>query len=93
MRVVKHWVGVPGSATIFVDQNGTAPYDASTVATASGVSASFDYPVSTPVRVGEMTVPTGYTATIDCGQGTQAYNGGAFPVTSPAPMGTLSPAP
>ena len=75
VRVVKNWVGAPASATIFVDQNGTAPYDASTVATASGASASFDYPVSTSVRVGETTVPTGYSATIDCGQGTQAYTG------------------
>ncbi len=89
VRVVKQWVGDPSSATIFVDATGAAPYDASTVATASGASASFDYPVSTAVRVGETAVPAGYRATIQCeGQGPpQAYNGGPFPVTSPAEDG------
>ena len=83
MQVVKDWAGAPSTATIFVDANGAAPYDASTVATASGQSASFTYPVSTPVTVGETVVPTGYTATIDCGGGPQTYAGGPFPVTSP----------
>ena len=85
--VVKRWVGAPASATIFVDQDGVAPFDASTVATADGDSASFDYSVSTPVNVGEMAVPTGYTATIDCGEGPQPYTGGPFPVTAPADEG------
>ena len=84
VQVVKQWIGTPASTTIFVDQEGAAPYDASTVATASGDSASFDYPVSTPVTVGETTVPAGYAATIDCGEGPQAYTGGPFSVTSPA---------
>ena len=87
VRVVKQWIGTPSSAAIFVDRNGDAPYDASTVATTSGVSTSFDYPVSTPVFLGEVTVPTGYTATIDCGSGPQAYAGGAFAVTAPATDG------
>ena len=84
VQVVKQWAGAPASATIFVDANGTAPYDASTVAIVNGDSASFDYPVSTPVTVGETVVPTGYTATMDCGGGPQVYLGGPFPVTSPA---------
>ncbi len=84
VQVVKQWIGTPASTTIFVDQDGAAPYDASTVATASGDSASFTYPVSTPVTVGETPVPAGYAATIDCGQGPQPYTGGPFPVTSPA---------
>jgi uncharacterized repeat protein (TIGR01451 family) len=87
VRVVKQWVGTPSSATIFVDQDGVAPFDASTVATANGDTASFDYPVSTPVTVGEVAVPGGFTATIDCGQGPQAYAGGPFPVTAPAAYG------
>ncbi len=83
VRVVKHWVGAPASATIFVDRTGAAPFDASTVATADGDNASFDYPLSTPVTVGEVAVPVGYAATIDCGAGPQPYTGGPFPVTSP----------
>ena len=66
VRVVKQWVGDPGSTTIFVDATGAAPYDASTVATTSGASASFAYPVSTAARVGETAVPAGYRATIQC---------------------------
>ena len=65
---MKLWSGAPASATIFVDQNGVAPYDASTIATADGHNTSFTYPVSTPVTVGEVTVPAGYTATIACGR-------------------------
>ena len=86
VRVVKQWVGAPSSATIFVDRDGAAPYDASTTATANGDTTSFVYPVSTPVTVGETTVPVGYQATISCGelQGRQHYTGGPFPVTSPA---------
>ena len=85
MRVVKEWAGADSSAaTLFVDTNGMAPYDASTVATASGQGTSFEYPVSTPVAVGETAVPAGFTAAIDCGGGPQAYAGGPFPVTSPA---------
>ena len=90
VRVVKQWVGAAGSATIFVDANGTAPYDASTVATVSGANTSFDYPVSTPVTVGEVAVPAGYSATIDCGQGRQPYGGGPFPVTAPSAGATLT---
>jgi uncharacterized repeat protein (TIGR01451 family) len=83
VQVVKEWVGNPASAEIFVDADGTAPYDASTVATTSGANTSFTYPVSTPVTVGETAVPAGYEATIDCGDGPVAYSGGPFPVTSP----------
>ncbi len=36
IRVIKNWSGTPTSATIFVDQDGVAPFDASTVATADG---------------------------------------------------------
>ena len=78
VQVIKQWDGDPASATIFVDADGSSPYDASRVATADGHSTSFTYPVSTSVRVGETAVPTGYTATIDCGQGPQAYSGGPF---------------
>ena len=86
VRVVKQWIGAPASAEIFVDATGAAPYDASTTATTSGASTFFVYPVSSQVTVGETTVPAGYQATISCGelQGRQAYNGGPFPVTSPA---------
>ena len=84
---MKQWVGAPSSATIFVDQNGVVPFDASTVATANGDNTAFDYPVSTPVTVGEVAVPTGYAATIDCGQGLQPYTGGPFPVIAPATDG------
>ena len=88
VQVIKTFVGDPSSTTIFVDQNGTAPYDASTVAAASGASASFTYPLSTPVTVGEEPVPAGYTATVACGSTPPvAYTGGAFPVTSPATDG------
>ena len=69
VRVVKNWVGTPSSATIFVDATGAAPFDASTVATATGDSAVATYPLSTPVTVGETVVPTGYAATIRCGEG------------------------
>ena len=86
VRVVKEWVGAPSTTTIFVDATGAAPFDASTVATASGASASFTYPISTPVTVGEVApVPAGYAATIQCGTGAPvAYTGGPFAVTSPA---------
>ena len=63
-------------------------FDASTVATTNGANTSFNYPVSTPVNVGEVALPSGYTATIGCGQDAQQpYNGGPFPVTSPATGG------
>ncbi len=87
MRVVKVWEGAPSSATIFVDRDGVGPpFDASTVATATGANASFEYPVGTPVTVGEVAVPAGYSATIHCGptrEAPQPYAGGPFPVTSP----------
>jgi len=84
VRVVKQWVGAPASATVFVDADGAAPYDASTVATASGDGASFAYPLSAPTTVGETSVPAGYRASIACGQGAPApYSGGPFPVTAP----------
>jgi uncharacterized repeat protein (TIGR01451 family) len=82
VQVVKTWVGPPSTTTIFVDANGQAPFDASVVANTSGATASFSYPLSTSVKVGETTVPTGYTATIDCGQGTQPYSA---PITVDAP--------
>ncbi len=87
VRVVKEWVGAPSTTTIFVDATGAAPFDASTIADSSGDSASFTYPISTPVTVGEVVpVPAGYAATIQCGTGGTpvAYTGGPFPVTSPA---------
>ena len=88
VRVVKSWLGVPASATIFVDADGAAPYDASAVSTTTGTSASFTYPVSTPVTLGEAAVPAGYSATIACGEGApQPYTGGPFPVTSPSADG------
>jgi uncharacterized repeat protein (TIGR01451 family) len=82
VQVVKTWVGAPSPTTIFVDANGQAPYDASVVADTNGATTSFTYPVSTSVTVGETTVPTGYTATIDCGQGAQTYSA---PITVNAP--------
>ena len=90
VRVVKQWVGPASSATIFVDQNGTAPFDASRVATANGDSVSFDYPLSTGAFVGETAVPTNYTATIQCGTAAPApYTGGPFAVTAPATAGAV----
>ena len=59
VQVIKNYVGAPSSTTIFVDQNGTAPFDASTTATASGASASFSYPLSTSVNVGDNPCPSG----------------------------------
>src|SRR5215204_2209040 len=92
VRVVKSWVGAPSAATIFVDADGAAPYDASAVSTTTGTSASFTYPVSTPVTVGEIAVPAGYSATIACGEeAPQPYTGGPFGVTSPsADSGSLT---
>ena len=75
-------MGTPSTTTIFVDANGQAPYDASVVANTNGATTSFTYPVSTSVIVGETTVPTGFTATIDCGQGAQPYSA---PITVNAP--------
>src|SRR4029077_8896235 len=91
VRVVKQWVGATSEAEIFVDANGTAPYDASTVATANGASTFFRYPISTPVTVGETALPQGYAATIQCGpaQARQAYDGGPFPVAAPAVHGAV----
>src|SRR5215208_1969523 len=88
VRVVKGWLGVSGSATIFVDGDGAVPYDASAVSSTTGTTASFTYPVSTPVMLGETAVPAGYAATIACGEGgPQPYSGGPFPVTSPSADG------
>ena len=39
VQVVKNFVGDPSPTTIFVDQNGAAPFDASTSAAASGATA------------------------------------------------------
>ena len=89
VRVVKKWKGAPAATTIFVDQTGVAPFDASVVNPADGASASFDYPVATGAFVGETAVPAGYSATIDCGAGPQAYTGGPFAVTSPAQDGGI----
>ena len=33
VRIVKQWDGAPATTTIFVDQNGRRPFEASTVAT------------------------------------------------------------
>jgi uncharacterized repeat protein (TIGR01451 family) len=86
VQVVKTWVGAPSTTTIFVDADGRAPYDASVVADTNGATTSFTYPVSTSVTVGEVTVPSGYTATIDCGQGAQRYSQ-RITVTAPATAG------
>jgi uncharacterized repeat protein (TIGR01451 family) len=86
VQVVKTWVGAPSTTTIFVDADGQAPYDASVVADTNGAMTSFKYPVSTSVTVGEVTVPSGYTATIDCGQGAQTYSE-PITVTAPATAG------
>jgi uncharacterized repeat protein (TIGR01451 family) len=86
VQVVKTWVGTPSTTTIFVDANGQAPFDASVVADTNGATTSFTYPVSTSVTVGETTVPTGYTATIDCGQGAQTYSA-PIRVNAPATAG------
>ena len=89
VQVVKNWVGTPSTTTIFVDADGQAPYDASVVADTNGASASHAFPVGTSVTVGETTVPSGYTATIDCGQGAQTYTA-PIRVSAPAtPGGTL----
>ena len=92
VRVEKQWDGAPSSTTIFVDQNGVAPFDASTVATADGHNTSFDYLPGTAVFVGETTpVPAGYAATIQCGTALpQPYSGGPFAVTAPGPGATLT---
>src|SRR5262245_6882038 len=82
VQVVKTWVGTPSTTTIFVDANGQAPFDASVVADTNGATTSFAYPLSTSVVVGETSLPTGYTATIDCGQGAQPYSA---PITVNAP--------
>jgi uncharacterized repeat protein (TIGR01451 family) len=89
VRIVKQFVGTPSSTTIFVDSTGTAPFDASTVATASGASAEFSYPVGSAATVGETSVPAGYTATINCGQGAQPYTGGPFAVNAPVAAGQV----
>src|SRR5215213_7042776 len=79
VRVVKNWAGAPATATIFVDADGAAPFDAQTAASADGDTASFEYPLSTPVKIGELAVPLGYAATIQCGGGpAQPYSGGPF---------------
>jgi uncharacterized repeat protein (TIGR01451 family) len=83
IRVVKMWVGTRGTTTIFVDRNGSAPYDASTVADSNGDRASFAVPVSSRATVGEQSVPPGYAATINCGAGPRAYRGGPFKVDAP----------
>jgi uncharacterized repeat protein (TIGR01451 family) len=82
VQVVKNWVGTPSTTTIFVDADGQTPYDASVVADTNGASTSFAYPVYTSVKVGETGVPSGFTATIDCGQGAQPYSA---PITANAP--------
>jgi uncharacterized repeat protein (TIGR01451 family) len=82
VQVVKTWVGTPSTTTIFVDADGQAPYDASVVADTNGASTSFAYPVGTSVTVGETGIPSGFTATIDCGQGAQTYTA---PITVNAP--------
>ena len=87
---MKQWVGAPASTTIFVDEDGAAPFDAR-IATADGDNASFDYLAGTPVFVGE---------TCRCRPGTPprssaapragALHGGPFAVTAPGPGTTLT---
>ena len=44
VRVVKNWVGLRSTATLFVDADGVAPYDASTTAPGDGDSVSNHVP-------------------------------------------------
>ena len=94
VRLLKEWGGRSRSTTIFVDDAGRAPYDVSSVATADGQSVSFDYPPSTQVTIGEIAVPPGYVAVINCGTGPRdlrLYRGGPFTVTTPStPGGVLT---
>ncbi|HEY6416902.1 MAG TPA: putative Ig domain-containing protein, partial [Acidimicrobiales bacterium] len=87
VRVMKRWVGTPSTTTIFVDQDGRAPFDAAVRADSEGDATHFAYPLSTRVTVGEVQVPPRYTATINCGGGRQPYTGGPFSVESPAVAG------
>ena len=94
VRVIKNWSGRADSATIFVDKLGQAPLDTFTDATTDGVSVSHDYPPSAQVTLGEIAIPTGYVAFINCGNGPQdlrRYTGGPLSVTSPStPGGVLT---
>ncbi len=86
VRVIKNWVGRSTSTTIFVDRAGQEPFDVSTVAQADGESVSFDYRPSTPVTLGEVRVPAGYRAFINCGRGPsdlRFYSGGPYSVAAP----------
>ncbi len=91
VRVVKQWDGAPASTTIFVDQNGVAPFDASTVATADGTTPRSTTSPGTAVFVGE-TPGAGRV----CGhdpvrhRAPQPYTGGPFAVTAPGPGATLT---
>ena len=94
VRLLKNWGGRSSTATIFVDAEGQDPFDVSTLAFADGQSVSFDYPLSTPVTVGEVERPSGFRAFINCGTGPQdlrRYAGGPHSVVSPAvPNGVLT---
>ena len=55
-------------------------------------SVSFDYPPSTQATIGELVVPSGYLAVINCGTGPRdlrRYAGGPFTVTTPATPGDV----
>lgn len=89
VKVVTRWEGKPGTATVFVDRDGKAPYDASARANAKGGVATASFPLSTSVTVGETRVPSGYRAVINCGAGWRTYRGGPFRVVAPADSGTV----
>jgi uncharacterized repeat protein (TIGR01451 family) len=82
-------VRASSSTTIFVDRNGRAPFDASTRTSSSGERVSFTLPLATRVMIGEVALPRGFVASIDCGAGPRAYAGGPFRVTSPARRGAI----
>ncbi len=94
VRIFKEWAGTSRSTTIFVDSSGQAPFDSASVVTADGQSVSFDFPPSTQATIGELPVPPGYLAVINCGTGPRdlrLYRGGPFTVTTPStPGGVLS---
>ena len=92
MRVEKQWDGAPASTTIFVDQDGVTPFDASVVADSDGDNTSFDYLPGTAVFVGETTPGAGRVRGHDPvrHRDAAALQGGPFAVTAPGPGATLT---
>ena len=67
VQIVKQWDGAPSSTTIFVDSDGCCALRRLHGRDRRRDERSFVYPVSTATAVGETPIPTGYSATIDCG--------------------------